>query len=105
MLQYRFETEIPKRKYRVDMIDSFYVNNYKCLVNVRIPLTPIHVIIGQNDSGKTSLLEAIFALFRSTENQLIEAFPGDWQDRELVFEGEETPVIQFEVRFGPENGE
>src|SRR5580692_6097413 len=104
MLQYRFETEIPKRKYRVDMIDSFYVSNYKCLVNVRIPLTPIHVIIGPNDSGKTSLLEAIFALFRSTEKQLVEAFPGDWQDRGLVFAGAETPAIQFEADFVAANG-
>ena len=43
------------------MIEEFYVNNYKCLVDVRLPLTPMHVIIGQNDSGKTSLLEAMLA--------------------------------------------
>jgi predicted ATPase len=87
------------------MIESFYTKNYKCLVNVRLPLTPIHVIIGQNDSGKTSLLEAMLALFRSTEKQLNETFPGDWQDRELVFEGAEKPVIQFEARFGAAHGE
>ena len=86
------------------MIESFFTSNYKCLVNVRIPLTPIHVIIGQNDSGKTSLLEAIFALFRSTEKPLAEAFTGDWQDRELVFAGEDKPVIQFEVRFATAEG-
>jgi predicted ATPase len=82
------------------MLEYFYTNNYKCLVDVKIPLTPIHVIIGQNDSGKTSVLEAMLALSRSTERQLVEAFPGDWQDRELVFAGEERPVIQFEVGFG-----
>ena len=82
-----------------------YINNYKCLVDVRLPLTPIHVIIGQNDSGKTSLLEAMLALYRSTEKSLAEAFPGDWQDRELVFAGEEKPVIQFEVRFDAGEGE
>ncbi len=72
------------------MIDNFYVSNYKCLVDLRLPLTPIHVIIGQNDSGKTSLLEAIYALCRSTEQEIAAAFPGDWQDRELVFEGAEA---------------
>src|SRR5262249_42632334 len=79
--------------------------NYKCLVDVRIPLTPIHVIIGQNDSGKTSLLEAMLALSWSTERPLDQAFPGEWQDRDLVFEGAQKPVIQFEVRFGVEEGE
>jgi predicted ATPase len=87
------------------MIEHICINNYKCLVDVRLPLTPIHVIIGQNDSGKTSLLEAIFALFRSTEKHLSEAFLGEWRDRELVFEGAEKPVIEFETRFEAENGE
>ena len=87
------------------MLKSFYVNNYKCLVDVRLPLTPIHVIIGQNDSGKTSLLEAIFALVRSTDRPLAEAFLGDWQDQELVFAGADKPVIGFEVRFGSASGE
>ena len=70
-----------------------------------LPLTPINVIIGQNDSGKTSLLEAIFALFRSTLKPLAEEFPGDWQDRQLMFEGAEKSVIHFEVRFGAASGE
>src|SRR5947209_7268111 len=87
------------------MIEEIYVNNYKCLVDVRIPLTPIHVIIGQNDSGKTSLLEAMLALSRSTEIPLAEAFPGDWQGRDLVFAGEEKPAIQFEIRFAAVEGE
>jgi predicted ATPase len=86
------------------MLDYFYTNNYKCLVDVRLPLTPIHVIIGQNDSGKTSVLEAMLSLSRSTERQLDAAFPGDWQDRELVFAGQETPVIQFEVGLSPAEG-
>ncbi len=41
------------------MLTQFSVKNYKCLADVTLPLTPIHVLIGQNDTGKTSLLEAI----------------------------------------------
>jgi predicted ATPase len=41
------------------MLSHFSVKNYKCLADVSLPLTPIHVLIGQNDTGKTSLLEAI----------------------------------------------
>ena len=39
-------------------LSRFGVKNYKCLGDIDIPLTPIHVLIGQNDAGKTSLLEA-----------------------------------------------
>jgi predicted ATPase len=81
------------------MLDFFHVNHYKCLVDVSAPLTPIHVVIGQNDSGKTSLLEAILTLSRSTEKPLSDAFPSDWEGRDLVFEGAEKPVIQLEARF------
>jgi predicted ATPase len=86
------------------MLQEFYVSNFKCLVDVRVPLTPIHVIIGQNDSGKTSLLEAMLALCQSTERSLADAFAGDWLGRELVFEGEEKPVVQFEARFDAVDG-
>jgi predicted ATPase len=86
------------------MLEYFYANNYKCLVDVRLPLTPIHVIIGQNDSGKTSVLEAMLALSRSMEKPLAESFPGVWQDRELVYAGVERPVIEFEVGFGAAEG-
>lgn len=86
------------------MIETFYVNGYKCLVDVTIPLTPIHVIIGQNDSGKTSLLEAMLALSRSTEKPLAEAFLGEWEDRDLVFTAEKKPAVQFEVHFGESVG-
>ena len=82
------------------MIEEFYVNNYKCLVDVRLPLTPMHVIIGQNDSGKTSLLEAMLALSRSVGSPLADAFPGEWQDRELVYAGAEKTSLEFEVHFG-----
>ena len=87
------------------MIDEFYVNNYKCLVDVRLPLTPIHVIIGQNDSGKTSLLEAMLALSRSTEKPLDQAFPGEWQGRELVYAGAEKPVSSSRSVSVPTEGE
>ena len=54
------------------MLTHFKVSNYKCLVDVELPLTPIHVIIGigQNDSGKTSLLEAMLALANSSKMPL-----------------------------------
>ncbi|MHB1767925.1 MAG: AAA family ATPase [Phycisphaerae bacterium] len=41
------------------MIMQFHVKNYKALRDVTLPLTQIHVLIGPNDSGKTSILEAL----------------------------------------------
>jgi AAA15 family ATPase/GTPase len=43
------------------MLSYFRVENYKCLERVELPLTPMHVLIGPNDSGKTSVLEAMLA--------------------------------------------
>src|SRR5882724_9996922 len=76
------------------MMTRFRVRNYKCLKDVDIPLTPIHVLIGQNDSGKTSLLEAMYALFKSSES-MENAFPGDWSGTELVYLGSQEPKIEL----------
>ena len=56
-------------------LSRFGVKNYKCLGEIDIPLTPIHVLIGQNDCGKTSLLEAMAAFFATSEKPLHEVFP------------------------------
>jgi predicted ATPase len=68
------------------MIKQFRVQNYKALRDVRLDLTPIHVLIGPNDSGKTSLLEAIAVLCRSVEFDLTQAFTGPWEGRALVWQ-------------------
>lgn len=77
------------------MIKQFSVKNYKALESVSIPLTPIHVLIGQNDSGKTSLLEAIHSFCSSTQGPLVDAFPGMWTGRELVHFGADKPVVEM----------
>ena len=65
------------------MLTQFSVKNYKCLADVTLPLTPIHVLIGQNDTGKTSLLEAIRSgckIMRSGDEDgknVVEFFAGD----------------------------
>jgi predicted ATPase len=81
------------------MMTHFHVKNYKCLADVSLPLTSLHVIIGQNDSGKTSLLEAMLALHRTTEGSLSDAFPGKWTGNELVFEGTDEPQVEFHAKF------
>ena len=67
------------------MITKLRVKNFKALRDVEISLTPIHVLIGPNDSGKTSILDAIAALCRSVDHGLADAFLGSWKGRELIW--------------------
>ena len=77
------------------MINSFRVKNYKALQSVEVPLTQIHVLIGQNDTGKTSLLEAIHGFCASTQGPLVDAFPSRWVGRELVHSSSQEPLVEL----------
>jgi len=70
------------------MITRLRIQNYKALRDVRLDLTPIHVLIGPNDSGKTSILEAVSALSRSVDHPLQAAFAGPWDGAKLVWRGD-----------------
>jgi predicted ATPase len=83
------------------MLRRFHVENYKALRAVTIDLTPIHVLIGPNDSGKTSVLEAIAALSRSATKPMHAVFQGHWEKLELVWQQRaELPVV-LEAEFAP----
>lgn len=69
------------------MIKRLRVKNFKALRDVEIELTPIHVLIGPNDSGKTSILDALAALCRSVDHDLSDAFLGSWKGAELISKG------------------
>jgi energy-coupling factor transporter ATP-binding protein EcfA2 len=81
------------------MITQFGVRNYKALRDVSIDLTPIHVLIGPNDAGKTSIMEAMAALVRSLDRPLVDAFRGRWSGTELVWHASVEPVVEFCVDF------
>jgi predicted ATPase len=76
-------------------LSRFGVKNYKCLGDIDIPLTPIHVLIGENDAGKTSLLEAMAAYCASPERPLDGLFPQPWSGRELVRHGQSQATVEF----------
>ena len=77
------------------MIKTFHVQNYKALRDVTLELTPLHVLIGPNDSGKTSLLEALRAWSRIASGQ-DEAFDGRWTGRQLAWRQADSEVT-FDV--------
>jgi predicted ATPase len=78
------------------MITSLHVKNYKCLRDIRVDLRPFTVVIGKNDTGKSSLLEAI-----QTLGQLVG--PTVWKRRgpgaidTLIFRGAEPQSITWTV--------
>lgn len=82
------------------MISRVRIENYKALRDVTLDLTPIHLLIGPNDSGKTSILEAIQALCRSVDFELSQAFVGAWQGRELVWQEEPDVVVTLAASVG-----
>jgi len=75
------------------MITHFEVRNYKCLEQVAIALTPVHALVGQNDTGKSSFLEAVYAFCKSADHPLRECFEGLWTGQELVYDGREPAVV------------
>jgi len=41
------------------VIESFHVQGFRCLKDTELALTPLHALIGPNDSGKSTLLKAL----------------------------------------------
>ncbi len=81
------------------MIKRLRVRNFKALRDVDIKLTPVHVLIGPNDSGKTSILDALAALCRSVDHDLADAFLGAWKGTELVRNGQPDLSVSIAVDF------
>ena len=66
------------------MITRVSIKNFKAIRDASVDLTPIHLLIGANDTGKTSVLESIAAICRSVDHDAPNSFLGRWQGRELV---------------------
>ena len=91
------------------MITKLTVENFKALRRVEVKLTPLTVLIGPNNSGKSSFLEAVYALSRSTQFPLTNSFWSSWQHRELVYGNDPAAAVKFIAEypgFAPEgNGQ
>ncbi|WP_235989928.1 ATP-dependent nuclease [Bremerella alba] len=54
------------------MISCVRISNFRCLREVEVVLTPSTVLIGENNAGKTSFLDAIYAVVGSGPRHLSE---------------------------------
>lgn len=86
------------------MITQLSIRHFKAIASATIPLGPITVLVGPNDSGKSTILQALMALSRCADptrfsaEQLLESAPsvvatrGDISaDIEIVAEGMAAP--------------
>src|SRR5215210_2637315 len=79
------------------MITHMTVKNFKALRDVRVDLEPFTVLIGPNDTGKSSFLEALYAIAESTRSQLKRCFWSPWRDRELVRNQNPGTQVHFQI--------
>ena len=82
------------------MISSIHIKNYKCLRDLKVTLKPLTVVIGKNDTGKSSLLEALHTLagLVSPESLRLE---GLWSIDKLAFHGADPPAIEWTAEIEP----
>ena len=65
------------------MLRKVYLKRFKKFENVEVTLCPFTVLMGENSSGKTTILQAInFALHNLHFRDLIEVKKGSFQARE-----------------------
>jgi ABC-type multidrug transport system ATPase subunit len=60
-------------------LERIRVRNFRCVHQLEFPLTPLHALIGPNDSGKSTLLQALqgFSDERLGEAEQITVFSGE----------------------------
>ncbi|QDS90064.1 recombination protein F [Rosistilla ulvae] len=79
------------------MLTRIRVQNFKAIADAELSLSPLHLLIGPNDSGKTSFLEAIAAISRSLDHTLATTFLGRWTSRQLVHSDSAERKVAFEA--------
>lgn len=57
-----------------DRVTGIRIRGFRCLNDVALPLDGLTALIGENGSGKSSLLEAIEVLHRASQPNFVEAF-------------------------------
>jgi predicted ATPase len=75
------------------MIEKITLQNYKCLRDVTLDLSPFTVLIGPNDSGKSSILDAIRVIGRPSSAMLV----GGSTRETLVWRANRDLVMRWQV--------
>lgn len=84
------------------MLKRLTVKNFKCLRNIDVPLGPFNVLIGPNDTGKTSFLDALqlLSMMSTFPTVVLENyFQEPWSLEKLRWLGSSEPEIQFGLQY------
>lgn len=79
------------------MLTRIHIENYKCLRDVTVELGDFTVLIGPNDSGKSSFLEVIRTFGAIVRNDYGGTFRGDRSIKNLVWRKDATRRIVLDV--------
>jgi predicted ATPase len=79
------------------MLERIHIENYKCLRDVTVDLGDFTILIGPNDSGKSSFLEVIRTFSDILQQGSTGIFAGDRSLTNLVWRKDAARHIVFEV--------
>src|SRR5207249_652148 len=79
------------------MLERIHIENYKCLRDVTVDLGDFSILIGPNDSGKTSFLEVIQTFGKIVQQGYAGIFSGDRSLANLVWRKDSGRPVVFEV--------
>src|SRR5438105_9840588 len=79
------------------MLERIHIENYKCLRDVTVDLGDFTILIGPNDSGKSSFLEIIQAFGKLIQEGYAGIFRGDRSLANLVWRKDAERHIVLEV--------
>ena len=79
------------------MLTRLRIHNFKCLHDVTLELGRLTVLIGPNDSGKSSLLDALHLLGRSTHEGIAAIFRGPLAVENLLWQRDKSLPLRWEV--------
>lgn len=71
-------------------VERMRVRNFRCIKEVDFRLTPLHALIGPNDSGKSTLLEAIAAFSGNTSRDAATEVSLFWENGALSLDQQGT---------------
>lgn len=84
------------------MLTRATIDGFKCLRHVEVPLYPLTVLIGKNDTGKTSFLEALHLLGRIAAHDERAALQPPWSVESLAWNGEGADgILGWSIEIGP----
>jgi len=79
------------------MLDRIHIENYKCLRDVTVDLNDFTILIGPNDSGKSSFVEVIRTFSSILQQNYTAAFTGDRSLANLVWRKDADRQIVLDV--------